>query len=94
MESFYNISANAFTVSRYSPEDFLVCFNNRGDLEEVVQAPVPLGTPFYLVWKRWRRQSMASAGAMRYKVLLGLNGMPVHTWSTDTAERILGSSCA
>lgn len=31
---------------------------------------------------------------MRYKVLLGLKGMPAHTWSSDTAERILGSSYA
>jgi hypothetical protein len=30
---------------------------------------------------------------MRFKVL-GLKGLPVHTWSTDTVERILGSSCA
>ena len=49
LESFYNISVDAFTVSRYSPEDFLVCFYNRDDLEEVVQASVPLGIPFYLI---------------------------------------------
>lgn len=76
------------------PEDFLVRFNDRADLEDVVHAPVPLGTPFYLIWKQWRCQSMASARAMCYKVLLGLKGMPAHTWSSDIAERILGSSYA
>jgi hypothetical protein len=94
LESFYHISPEAFTVRRYALEDFLVRFIAREDLENVVHVPVPLNMPFYLVWKRWHRQSMASGGAMRFKVLLGLKGLPAHTWSTDTAERILGSSCA
>jgi hypothetical protein len=76
---FYHISSEAFTESRYAPEDFLMRFIAREDLENVVHVPVPLNTSFYLVWKRWRRQSMASAGAMRFKVLLGLKGLPVHT---------------
>lgn len=37
---------------------------------------------------------MASAGALRYKVLLGLRGMPAHIAGLDAAERILASSCA
>lgn len=69
-------------------------FNSRQDLEDVMNGPVPVGTPFFLIWRRWRRQSMAFAGAFRYKVLLGLRGLPVHTWDSDAAERILGSSCA
>nr|AWA45122.1 UPI0001A88450 related cluster [Saccharum spontaneum] len=84
LESFYHISSEEFTVSRYAPEDFLVRFIAREDLENVVHALMPLNTPFYLVWKWWRRQSMASVGAMRFKVLLGLKGLLVHTWSTDT----------
>jgi hypothetical protein len=49
LESFYHISSEAFTVSRYALEDFLVRFIAREDLENVVHAPVPLNTPFYLV---------------------------------------------
>jgi hypothetical protein len=37
---------------------------------------------------------MASAEALRYKVLLGLRGMSAHIWDVSYAERILGSSCA
>lgn len=81
-------------MCRYSPEDFLVRFNYREDLEDVLHRPVPLGTPFFLIWKRWRRQSMASTGALGYKVLHGMSGMPAHTWDVSMAERILGSSCA
>jgi hypothetical protein len=37
---------------------------------------------------------MASAEALRYKVLLGLRGMSAHIRDVSYAERILGSSCA
>ncbi|CAD6266694.1 unnamed protein product [Miscanthus lutarioriparius] len=85
---FYRIPDDAFSISCYAPEDFLVKFNSRHDLEDVLRGPVPIGTPFFLVWKRWWRQSRASAGALKYKVLVGLSGLPAHV------QRILGSSCA
>lgn len=94
LQSFYLIDANVFTVSRQAPEDFLVRFYSRDDLEAVVDAPVPVGTPFYLLWRRWRCQSVGSPGQLKYKVVVGLKGMPAHIWGIDAAERILGSSCA
>jgi hypothetical protein len=36
---------------------------------------------------------MASAGSLKYKVLVILQGMPAHIWGLSAAERILGSSC-
>lgn len=51
--SFYHVPHDAFTISRYSPEDFLVYFNNTDDLMEVLHGPVPVATPFSLIWKRW-----------------------------------------
>ena len=69
-------------------------FNNADDLEDVLQGPVPMGTPFYLLWRRWRRQSMAAAGSLKYKVLIGLKGMPAHIRGIHSAPRILGTSCA
>lgn len=50
-----------------------------------------MGLPFFLVWKRWRRQSMAEAVSMCYKVLLGINGVPARI---PAAELILGTSCS
>lgn len=44
LQSFYNMPADAFIVSRHSPEDFLVQFNCRDDLECVLHAL--LGTAF------------------------------------------------
>ncbi|CAD6246221.1 unnamed protein product [Miscanthus lutarioriparius] len=92
--SFYNLPADAFSVCRYAPEDFLVRFNNADDLEDVLQGPVPMGTPFYLRWCRWRRQSMATSGSLKYKVLIGLKGMPAHIRGIHSTQRILGTSCA
>lgn len=94
LSSFYNLPADVFSISRYALEDFLVRFNNRDDHEDILRVSVPIGTPFFLIWKRWRRQSMASAEGLRYKVLLGLKGMPAHIWGVRSAERMLGSSCA
>jgi hypothetical protein len=94
LQSFYHLAADAFIVNRYSPEDFLVRFTSRDDLEDVLNGPVPIGTTFYLLWRRWRRQSMASAGSLKFNVLLGLSGMPAHIWGLSAAQRILGSSCA
>lgn len=37
---------------------------------------------------------MASAGSFRFCVLVGMRGIPAHARSANTAQRILGSSCA
>jgi hypothetical protein len=92
LTSFYNLLDDAFTVSRYSPEDFLVRFYTREDLDCVLHALVPMGMPFFLVWKCWWRQSMAEAISMCYKVLLGISCVPAHIWGIPMAERILGTS--
>jgi hypothetical protein len=81
-------------VSRHSPEDFLVRFFTREDLDYVLHAPVLIGTSFFLDWKHWRWQSMAEAVSMCYKVLLGISGVPAHNWGISAAERILGTSCS
>lgn len=37
---------------------------------------------------------MGSTGSLKYRVLLGLKGIPAHVWGMSAAERILGSNCA
>jgi hypothetical protein len=36
---------------------------------------------------------MGSAGAFRFRVLVGLKGIPSHTRSKEAVQAILGSSC-
>lgn len=77
LSSIYNLLADVFSISHYALEDFLMRFNNHDDLEDILRV-LPIGTPFFLIWKRWCCQSMASAEGLWYKVLLGLKGMPAH----------------
>ncbi|CAD6209198.1 unnamed protein product [Miscanthus lutarioriparius] len=43
LQSFFRLPPEAFTVSRYAPEDFLVRFYSRNDLKGVLNGPVPSG---------------------------------------------------
>lgn len=82
LERFKLTAANA-AVSRHDPEDFVVCFQRRED-----RALLPL------VWRPWRRTSMASAGLFRFMVLVGMTRVPLHARSVSTAQAILGPCCA
>jgi hypothetical protein len=55
LQSLFRIPTDAFAVSRYSSEDFLVRFNHREDLKGVLHGPVLVGMPIFLLWKRWRQ---------------------------------------
>lgn len=89
----YHIDAEAFTVSRYAPEDFLVRFHARDVLEDVLHAPTPLGAPFTLLWRRWCHQPTATADALYFKVLIGISEFSAHLWSSEVVQHIGGSSC-
>lgn len=47
-----------------------------------------------LVWRPWRRTSMASTGSLRFRVLVGMTRVPLHARNTAVAQMILGPSCA
>ena len=80
---------------RHAPEDFIVRFRRRDDLERVLHAPPPEGpSPFLLTWRRWTRLSRATAAAFTYRVLVGIKGVPAHALSAEVAQQLLGSSCA
>lgn len=70
LESVYHFPHEDFVVLRYAPEDFLVRFRSQAAMLDVLHASTPTNTPFSLVWRRWRRETMASPGSFRFKVLL------------------------
>jgi hypothetical protein len=53
----------------------------------------PTGAPFMLVFKHWRRQAMASAEKLFYKVTLWLRGIPAHVWNLITTQKLLALAC-
>ncbi|CAD6336234.1 unnamed protein product [Miscanthus lutarioriparius] len=90
----FGITDDRVSVRWTRPDDFIVRFTNHEDLELVLRTPLPVGAPFALWWRRWSRLIMGSAGAFRYRVLVGMKGIPSHARSTATAQDILGSSSA
>ena len=91
----FNIEDDVMSVLWHAPEDFIVRFRSRDDLERVLNSrPPPVAaSPFVLLWRRWSRLSSAMAGAFTYKVLVGIKGVPAHALSEDVAAHLLGSSC-
>ncbi|KAJ1274165.1 hypothetical protein BS78_05G041900 [Paspalum vaginatum] len=92
--SFHGVAIDRFSVHLYSPEDFLVVFSDLACRDRDLHGAPPQSPLFRLIWRPWLRLSMATPDKMRFKVLLVLRGIPAHAWSLDSAQRVLGSSCA
>lgn len=52
----------AVSVRRHAPQDFIVRFDHRDDLELVLGTPASSG-PFTLIWQCWSRTCTASSGS-------------------------------
>ncbi|RLN09848.1 hypothetical protein C2845_PM11G18690 [Panicum miliaceum] len=94
LEEFFSVQHGEYTVHRFDPEDFLVEFSNAADADRVLHAHYPEDAPFCLVWKRWRRQSMASFGSFRFRVPIEFTGIPAHARNISTARFVLETSCS
>jgi hypothetical protein len=89
----FGVDDAAMSVMRHAPEDFIVRFSRREDLERVLAAPPDGSAPFTLTWRRWTRLSRAVAASFTYRVLVSIKG-PAHALSESVAQQLLGSSCA
>lgn len=67
----FEIRAEDAVVRLHDPEDFVVRFRRREDRDRVLASP-PGGALLPLVWRPWRRTSMANAGTFRLRVLVGM----------------------
>ena len=94
LQQSFGIGEDMATVRRFWSDDFIVRFTRREDLDLVLGTPPPLSAPFTLRWRPWSRLIRAIAGSFRYRVLVGMKGIPAHARSEETAQRILGLSCA
>lgn len=66
----FGITTLEADVRLHDLEDFIVQFFHRADRDRVL-AVLPGGHLLPLVWRPWRRTSMASAGSFRYMPSLG-----------------------
>lgn len=71
-------------VLRHDPEDFVVRFRRREDWDRVLHTPA-VGAQFSLLWRLWRRTSLASEGSFRYRVLVGMTRVPLHARKASIA---------
>lgn len=94
LEEHFCVAGDLVSVHRTRPNDFIVCFSRAEDLERVLRSPSPPVAPFVLRWQRWSRLIMGSTGAFRFRVLIGMKGIPSYARSMETAQAILGSSSA
>lgn len=88
----FGVSDDVGLIRWHALEDFMVRFSGREDLEMVLSTLPPVDAPFSVVWHRWRRTSRASAGPFKYKVLVGIKGIPAHARlasCVDTVQLVL-----
>jgi hypothetical protein len=90
----FNIPGDSVTVRRFHLEDFIIIFSYVDDMLRVLHDCPPAGAPFTLIFKRWRRQLMASAEKLFYRVTLRIRGIPAHVWSISTARKLLSPACS
>lgn len=87
------MQVGAVEIHRYSPEDFLLVFNDAEVASRVLHSDQLRNGAFKLTFRRWRRQVGAELDTLVYKVLLAMDNIPPHAWSRDTAQTIVGTSC-
>lgn len=88
----FDIPAERCDVWLHEPEDFIVRFSTPEDRNHVLRSG-PGGALLPLIWWPWRRTSLANAASFQYRMLLGLQRVPLHARHAETAQRILGPSC-
>ena len=71
-------------VRHHDPEDFVVWFSRREDLELVLRTAVH-NAPFSLICLPWLRTLLASTGSFCYSVLVGMQCIPLHVRSVVVA---------
>ncbi|KAG2582472.1 hypothetical protein PVAP13_6KG412100 [Panicum virgatum] len=94
LEEFFSVQHAEYTVYRFEPEDFLVEFTSAAVADRILHAHYPAKAPFQLIWKRWRRQAMASFASLRFRVLIEFRGIPAHARNITTATILLDTSCS
>ena len=91
---YFGIADDAVTIHHTRPDNLIARFTWPEDLETVLSIPWPAAAPLQLHWRRSTGLFMASTRAFRFRVLVGMKGIPSHARSADIAQTILGTSCA
>jgi hypothetical protein len=89
----FQVEPHEVQVCKSRPDDFLLIFVDRNMADRVLHTPPPRDAELTLRFRRWTRQSRALFSLLRFKVLLSIENIPVHAWSLETTQHVVGSSC-
>lgn len=91
---FFQIAEDDMVIHHSKPEDFILFLPDERTATRVLNGgQVFRGPRFSLQFKRWTRFAHASASVLPCLVDVEVRGLPAHTWSRSTVERLLGDSC-
>jgi hypothetical protein len=93
LATYFGIDEALASVQCHDPEDFVVRFSRREDMEVVLHTAIH-GAPFSLIWHPWRWTSLTFAGSFHFRVLVGMRRVLLHARSVVVAQTILGTACA
>lgn len=82
------------SVSRHFPEAFLIKFKFGHHCSAALQKGKAAATGVEVFFTKWWSLQDAEGAALLFRVRLCLDGVPMHAWRTNIAERIIGSNCA
>uniref|UniRef100_J3MP14 DUF4283 domain-containing protein n=1 Tax=Oryza brachyantha TaxID=4533 RepID=J3MP14_ORYBR len=89
----FKLRRGEVAVSLHHPEAFLIKFQHRRHCEEAVKKGFAKRCGIEVHFIKWRSLQNALGAALMFKVRLCLDGVPMHAWAADVAERLTGCSC-
>lgn len=89
----FSLRAGELAVTLHHPEAFILKFKHRSHCEEAVKQGFAKARGIEVHFIQWRSLKNAAGSALMYRVKLCLDGMPMHLWAPDIAERIISRTC-
>ncbi|EEE55243.1 hypothetical protein OsJ_03125 [Oryza sativa Japonica Group] len=90
----FKLRRGEVAVSLHHPQAFLIKFQHRQHCEEALAKGYVKRHGIEIHFIKWRSLESALGVALMFRVRLCLDGVPMHAWAADIAERIIGRTCA
>nr|TKW29048.1 hypothetical protein SEVIR_3G369800v2 [Setaria viridis] len=90
----FKLCHSEVTVSRHFLKAFLIKFKHSSHCSEALQRGKATGASVKVLFTKWRSLRDAEGAALLFRVMLYLDGVPMHAWRADIAEHIIGNTCA
>ncbi|EEC81137.1 hypothetical protein OsI_24033 [Oryza sativa Indica Group] len=89
----FGLRSGEIAMSLHFREAFLLKFKHHRHCEEAVKKGFAKGQGIEVHFIQWRSLKNAAGSALMYRVKLCLDGVPMHLWAPDIAERIISRTC-